>query len=73
MFKKKIWKRGDKLTVKELNRIEDGIVNGGSGGGDLTVTCILSQDTQDGEQVYSIDNTTLSSSISDIMTAIKNN
>lgn len=25
MFKKKIWKRGDKLTVKELNRIEDGI------------------------------------------------
>ena len=25
MFKKKIWKRGAKLTIKELNRIEDGI------------------------------------------------
>lgn len=25
MFEKKFWKRGDKLTVKELNRIEEGI------------------------------------------------
>ena len=27
MFKKKIWRRGDKLNAKELNRIEEGILN----------------------------------------------
>ncbi len=28
MFKKKVWKRGDKLNAKELNRIENGIADG---------------------------------------------
>ena len=27
MFKKKVWKRGDKLNAKELNRIEEGIAD----------------------------------------------
>ena len=30
MFQKKKWKRGDKLTVKELNRMEEGIAASGT-------------------------------------------
>ena len=33
MFKKKVWKRGDKLNAKELNRIEEGIAAAAQSGG----------------------------------------
>ena len=32
-FKRKFWKRGDKLNAKELNRIEEGIASSNGGGG----------------------------------------
>ena len=57
VFKRKFWKRGDKLNAKELNRIEEGIANNmnGGSGSDSNVSGVLHCEAywqEDGDWFY---------------------
>ena len=72
MFKKKVWKRGDKLNAKELNRIEEGIANSGSNGNgsSFNSSTILTFNIIDNGGTRTAENFSLG--VSDVLEAIQN-
>lgn len=54
MFKKKVWKRGDKLNAKELNRIEEEIISLKNSNGIKIIEANIKFDDDDGMAITNI-------------------
>ena len=46
-YEKQNWNNGDVITAEKLNHIEDGIAEGGSGGGNFVVNFTYDMQTDD--------------------------